>query len=865
MTLLFYFVIISIICIAMKKEKGNKNKSLKSLKNKKREETVSVQNAERYFPDINYGLSDEQVAKRQEDGLINAKPKSLSKSYWSIFRTNFLTLFNALNLFLFILALIFGNLKNSLFMFIIVANIIIGTIQEIRAKKTVEKLSLLSAPKAKVVRNGSEKEISVEEVVLDDIILLKTGNEVISDCILIDGECEVNESLLTGEQDAIPKKEGDILYSGSFLSSGSCRAKVNSVGKENYAQTIVASAQRYKKPNSELMRSINWIIRGISFLLIPVGIIVFLRQYAQTTINNAVTNTIGALISMIPEGLVLLISLALAVGVIKLVKKRTLVQELYCIEALARVDVLCLDKTGTITEGTMQVEKVVPISDGHIISKDDERYNASLENINIIVTNLVRVLNDNNPTFNALSDYFKNENVLNVSNSIAFSSQRKWCAVKFEKEGGYYMGAGEFIFKDRYSLYENDAKVFAEQGYRVLMLAKCSEISENPDISSLIPVAYIVLSDKIRENAKATLDYFNEQGVILKVISGDNPITVSKVAERAGLSGADSFIDATTLDTDEKIFDACDKFTIFGRVSPMQKCKLINALKKKGHTVGMIGDGVNDVMALKESDCSVAIASGSDAARHTSQLVLLDSDFAALPDVVAEGRRVINNIARGSALFLVKTTFSLIVSILLVVLFGNLYPFEPIQVSLVSTGIVGFSSFFLAIEPNNARIKGKFFRRIMTNAVPAGICVALMIFLTYSISSDIGASSYQRSTICLYIYAIVTIIVLFEACRPLNLYRILIIETSLCIFTICLAGFPEFFELASLAPQHIMYLVTVGLCCIPLISLIRLIMSQILNLIELGHKRRQNRKLEDFKNKISEGVKKLGFKGKDEE
>lgn len=849
----------------MKKEKNKKNKSLKSLKNKKREEVITVQNAERYFPDINYGLSDEQVLKRKEEGLINAKPKSLSKSYWSIFRTNFLTLFNALNLFLFILALIFGNLKNSLFMFIIVANIIIGTIQEIRAKKTVEKLSLLSAPKAKVVRNGSEKEISVEEVVLDDIILLKTGNEVISDCILIDGECEVNESLLTGEQDAIPKKEGDILYSGSFLSSGSCRAKVNSVGKENYAQTIVASAQRYKKPNSELMRSINWIIRGISFLLIPVGIIVFLRQYAQTTINNAVTNTIGALISMIPEGLVLLISLALAVGVIKLVKKRTLVQELYCIEALARVDVLCLDKTGTITEGTMQVEKVVPISDGRIISQDDDGYNRSLESINVIVTNLVKVLNDNNPTFNALSDYFKNEKVLKVNDFIAFSSQRKWCAIKFENEGGYYMGAGEFIFKDKYSLYEKDAKVFAEQGYRVLMLAKGSEINQEPDASSLTPVAYIVLSDKIRENAKATLDYFNEQGVILKVISGDNPITVSKVAERAGLSGADSFIDATTLDTDEKIFDACDKFTIFGRVSPMQKCKLINALKKKGHTVGMIGDGVNDVMALKESDCSVAIASGSDAARHTSQLVLLDSDFAALPDVVAEGRRVINNIARGSALFLVKTTFSLIVSILLVVLFGNLYPFEPIQVSLVSTGIVGFASFFLAIEPNNARIKGKFFRRIMTNAVPAGICVALMIFLTYSISSDIGASAYQRSTICLYIYAIVTVIVLFEACRPLNLYRILIIETALCIFAICLAGFPEFFELASLAPQHIMYLVTVGLCCIPLIALIRLIMSQILNLIELGHKRRQNKKLEDFKNKISEGVKKLGFKGKDEE
>ena len=726
---------------------------------------------ERLQPDPSQGLTEEQVQERFARGMNNVQPNVVSKSYLGIFRSNVLTLFNFINFVLAALIFVFGELKNMLFIGVVTVNIIVGVVQEIRSKKVLEKMSLIAAPHVDLVRGGKVVQSEISDIVIDDIMILKQGMQIPSDSIVVEGQCEVNESLLTGEQDDVHKQNGDFLYSGSFVQAGECKARVTAVGEENFTSKLMAEAKKFKKPKSELMRSINWIIRIVTIAIFPLGLLMFYTNKLTTsTINEAVTGTVASVVGMIPEGLVMLTSIALAVGVIKLARKRTLVQDLYSIETLARVDMLCLDKTGTITEGSMQVEKT------HI-------YSTKFGHVDDIMTNMVAALGAQGSTFEAFAQYFKSSEKYDVVSTVPFSSSRKWSAADFGAVGKFIVGAPEFVLKERYSLVENDVKEYSAQGFRVLVLVRTTQpLKDDLDRERLKPIALIVLSDKIRENAKDTLAYFAKQGVELKVISGDNPLTVSKVAERAGLANADKFIDATELDTDEKIYEACDKYTIFGRVTPKQKKVLVTSLKSKGHTVGMTGDGVNDVMALKEADCSIAMASGSEASRNVAQLVLLDSDFAALPSVVAEGRRVINNIERAASLFLVKTSFSILLTLLLIILQMN-YPFEPIQLTLISGLFVGLPSFFLAIEPNDSKVRGSFLSKVFKKALPAGFTVATMVTIICLVYRNVGIDvSAQVSTMAFYVTSLVSFIVLMWVCIPYTKERLYLIAMCLVLY-----------------------------------------------------------------------------------
>lgn len=769
------------------------------------------------------GLSEEQVVERRDRGMTNEQPNVVTKSYFRIFRSNVLTLFNLINFFLATLILMFGELKNALFIVIATGNMIVGIVQEIRSKLTLEKMSLLSAPSVETVRGGKVERIAMDDIVIDDIIIVKQGEQIPADSVVVDGQCEVNESLLTGEQDDVHKEPGSQLLSGSFVQAGSVRARVQAVGKDNFTSKLLVEAKQFKKPKSELMRSINWIIRIVSIIIFPLGLLMFFTNRATApTINQAVTGTVASIVGMIPEGLVMLTSVALAVGIVKLARKRTLVQDLYCIETLARVDVLCLDKTGTITEGSMEVEQTKVYTN---------RYGSVTE----IMGNMVAQLGNEGATFAAFAEYFKDENLpaYEAVKKVPFSSARKWSGVDFGKRGSFIVGAPEFVLHAKLPMIQDDVNKYSSQGFRVLVLVKYAQsLSETLDENKITPVALIVLSDKIRENAKATFEYFAKQGVTLKVISGDNPITVSKVAERAGLAGADRYIDAAELDTPEKIYEACDRYTIFGRVTPKQKKLLVSSLKSKGYTVGMTGDGVNDVMALKEADCSIAMASGSEASRNVAQLVLLDSDFSALPSVVAEGRRVINNIERAASLFLVKTTFSIALT-LMIIISANLfnlplaYPFEPIQLSLIGGLFVGIPSFFLALEPNDTKVSGSFLGKVFKKALPAGLTVALLLWIVSYTYSDIGISSgdvtQSVSTMCFFITSVVSFVVLLQVCMPFNKERLFLVALcAVCYVALATADWAkEILSIANLNNEMALRTVILCVCSLPIILVMR--------------------------------------------
>ena len=592
---------------------------------KKKEVKVFDYPLERVEAAADEGLTDEQAQERMDRGLNNEQPNIVTKSYLNIFRSNVITLFNGLNFLLAALILVYGSIKNMTFIILVICNMVVGIVQEIRSKLVLEKMSLLNVPKVSVIRGGEKKQVDMSDIVIDDIIEIHAGEQIASDSVVVSGECEVNESMLTGEQDDIHKTAGAELLSGSIVQAGTCRARVVKVGKDNFASTILTEAKKYKKSKSQLMRSINWIIRIVTVAIFPMGILMYLTNCADRGIgyldmfnitsgdmaekvSSVITNSVASVVGMIPEGLVMMTSIALAVGVIKLARKQTLVQDLYSIETLARVDMLCLDKTGTITEGSMQVERI-------------HQYTDKFGAVTDIMTSMVSALGASGSTFEAFADYFKGENVWNAAETVPFSSARKWSGADFGDKGRFIVGAPEFVLKERYSLVQKDVENYTEQGYRVLLLVYSPlPIKESVREDKLKPVALIVLSDKIRASANSTLQYFAEQGVEIKIISGDNPITVSKVAERAGVKGYERYIDATTLKTEEDVLAACDKYTIFGRVTPKQKKILVQGLKAKGHTVGMTGDGVNDVMALKEADCSIAMASGSEAARNVAQL-----------------------------------------------------------------------------------------------------------------------------------------------------------------------------------------------------------------------------------------------------
>lgn len=719
-------------------------------------------NVQRYHPKIELGLNKNEVKNRIKQGLVNIDKSISTKSTKDIIKENTFTLFNFVNLVLAIAVLCVGSYKNLMFMGVVICNVIIGITQEIRAKKTVDKMNLIASNNAKLIRNGKIGKTKIEKIVLDDIILYENGNQVVADSVILEGKCEVNESLLTGEPDLITKKEGDLLLSGSYLVSGKCTARVEHVGKNNYASKLLKGSKYIKKTKSEIMTTLNKIIKIISIAIVPMGALLFYRQFISSghDVTSAIVNTTAALTGMIPEGLVLLTSSVLAVGVMRLSKHKVLVQDIYCIETLARVDTLCLDKTGTITEGTFEVEKIVP-QNGY-----------SDKDISKSMKMLTCALNDNNETFKALKNYFApNQTATEAEMIIPFSSEKKWSGAYFKSEGTFVFGASEFIFENNLPPKAAEQIKKYSESYRVIALAHSDESFIEKNLpKGMQLMGLILIKDKIRNSAEKTLNFFKKQGVDIKVISGDNPITVSKIAQRVNLENADMYIDATTLKTEKDISEAATKYTIFGRVTPNQKQSIVKALKENGHTVAMVGDGVNDVLAMKESDCSVAMAGGSDIARNVSHLVLLNSDFASMPKTVAEGRRAINNIQRSASLFLTKTIYSFLLALLFFIIAAP-YPFIPIQMTLISTVTIGIPSFILALEPNRERIQGNLFKNIVSKSLPTALTIvsALMICVGMYMGFNLSLQKYGLLTTATT--SLIGIMLIYNISVPLNKLR----------------------------------------------------------------------------------------------
>ncbi len=753
---------------------------------------------ERYDPDLSFGLSDEQVINRKEENLVNIDVSIPTKTIPQIIKDNLFTLFNIINFILAFAIIYVGSFKNLLFMGVVISNLIISTYQEIRAKITVDKLSILALSKITAIRNGKKIKIGINDLVLDDIIELSPGNQIPTDCKILKGNCEVNESLLTGESNSITKKKEDLLLSGSYIVSGKCIAQVENIGEDNYAYKISRDAKYVKKINSQIMLAFNKIILILSILIVPLGFFLFIHQLAQNNFENSIINTTAALIGMIPEGLVLLTSTVLAVSVIRLSKQKVLVQELYCIETLARVDTLCLDKTGTITQGTMEVDSIIPYKGN------------SQDEINFALSLIVNNIEDTNPTYLAIKDFVRDINPSKQADEIVpFSSEKKWSGAYFNKLGSYVMGAPEFIFKDKLEGIRDQLKEFTKEN-RVIVLAHSKNNFVNnslPDNLSLM--GFILIKDVIRNTAPDTLKYFSEQGVDIKIISGDNVSTVSTVAKRAGLKNYDKCIDTSILKTEDDIKKVVNEYSIFGRVSPIQKKQIICALKESGHTVAMTGDGVNDVLALKEADCSVVMANGSDAAKKVSQLVLLNSDFSSMPKVVLEGRRSINNIQRSSSLFLVKTIYATLLAILFL-FFNAPYPFMPIQMTLTSVLTIGIPSFVLALEPNKSRIKGNLFINIISRALPCALTIVSSILLIMATSSWISFTNSDVSTLCVIVTGFSGLLLLFNLCVPFNNIRKLLFLLMSVAFIFCIIVFKEFFALSTLTLELILILILVG-------------------------------------------------------
>lgn len=778
--------------------------------------TVIPENIVRLTPDPRMGLSAEQVKHRLAEGLFNQENTLPTKSVGRIIRDNACTLFNLINLILAAAILAIGSYKNMLFMGVVLCNLAIGVFQELRAKHTVDRLSLLSAVKAHVVRDAKPLEVATDQVVLDDILLLSSGGQVVTDCILLDNECEVNEAFVTGESDAVLKQPGDLLLAGSFVVSGQCTARAEHVGTANYISTISHGAKELKKVHSEIMSTLRKIIKIVSIMIIPVGALLFFNQLRLdgNVFQDAVVQTVAALIGMIPEGLMLLTSTVLAVSVIRLSQHKVLVQELYCIEALARVDTLCLDKTGTLTEGTMELVSVKPLS---FVSE---------EQVSTALRALVAALPDRNATFTAIAEKYTGKTDWKATVTVPFTSQAKWSGATFGSKGSYLLGAAEFLLPDMDPALRIQVDELSREG-RVLLLAHSPETLTGkkklgiPDLpGGLVPRAVLQIRDRIRPEAEQTLRYFAEQGVDVKVISGDNVLTVSEIARRTGISGWERWVDASTLESEEEVKDAAERYTVFGRVTPVQKKQLVQAMKEKGHTVAMTGDGINDVLALKEADCSIAMASGSDAARNISQLVLLNSNFDSMPRVVGEGRRSINNVQRSASLFLVKTIYSAVLAVLFLFVQAP-YPFMPIQLTLISAVTIGIPAFVLALEPNNNRIQGNFLRNILIKAVPGAVTIVANVLLVLGAAAWFGLDTDQSSTMCVLLTAFTGLLLLFRLCRPFNGLRRLLFGGLCVIFVGAVLILPGLFSLVPLS-------LTAALCTLALMVFALLLFSLIM-------------------------------------
>ncbi len=720
------------------------------------------------------GLTDEEVRQRVEEGLTNRADISTDKTTKEIVISNVFTYFNLIFLVITILLIMVGSFRNLTFLPIIIGNTVIGIVQEIRAKKTLEKMSLLNAPHADVIRNGSVKQISTEELVKDDVILLTAGKQICADAVVISGNIQVNESLLTGEADEVEKTEGSTLMSGSFVVSGECYARLEKVGNESYISKLSLEAKSMGgKEQSEMIRSINLIVKWVGIVIIPIGLILFWQSHFVNgeSITKSVTSTVAAIIGMIPEGLYLLTTVALALSTMKLARKKVLLHDMKSIETLARVDVLCVDKTGTITEPDMKLKEIFLCKNS---GADGTQTALTLDELKSLILDYANASVDNNATMLALKAYAAEALTNNTSalhrtavSQQAFSSSLKYGSVTFS-DGTYLLGAPEFIMHEDFARIEEEIIPYADKGDRVLLFARYNgENVENGINGSVTPLGFVALANPIRANAVKTFEYFKSQGVAIKVISGDNPRTVSRIAIQAGIESAESFVDAATLDTEDKIADAVNKYTVFGRVTPKQKKQLVKALQAKDHTVAMTGDGVNDILAMKDADCSVAMASGSEAAAQAAQVVLLDSDFAHMPDVVYEGRRVVNNIQRSASLFLVKNIFSLLLSLFSVILMVT-YPLEPAQVSLISMFTIGVPGFLLALEQNKDRIKGHFITNVMLKALPGGLTDVIAVGALVVCGEVFCISDASIGTIATLVLSVVGFMILFKISEPLN-------------------------------------------------------------------------------------------------
>lgn len=720
------------------------------------------------------GLTDEEVRQRVEEGLTNRADISTDKTTKEIVISNVFTYFNLIFLVITILLIMVGSFRNLTFLPIIIGNTVIGIVQEIRAKKTLEKMSLLNAPHADVIRNGSVKQISTDELVKDDVILLTAGKQICADAVVISGNIQVNESLLTGEADEVEKTEGSTLMSGSFVVSGECYARLEKVGNESYISRLSLEAKSMgDKEQSEMIRSINLIVKWVGIVIIPIGLILFWQSHFVNgeSITKSVTSTVAAIIGMIPEGLYLLTTVALALSTMKLARKKVLLHDMKSIETLARVDVLCVDKTGTITEPDMKLKEIFLCKNS---GADGTQTALTLDELKSLILDYANASVDNNATMLALKAYAAEALTNNTSalhrtavSQQAFSSSLKYGSVTFS-DGTYLLGAPEFIMHEDFARIEEEIIPYADKGDRVLLFARYNgENVENGINGSVTPLGFVALANPIRANAVKTFEYFKSQGVAIKVISGDNPRTVSRIAIQAGIESAESFVDAATLDIEDKIADAVNKYTVFGRVTPKQKKQLVKALQAKGHTVAMTGDGVNDILAMKDADCSVAMASGSEAAAQAAQVVLLDSDFAHMPDVVYEGRRVVNNIQRSASLFLVKNIFSLLLSLFSVILMVT-YPLEPAQVSLISMFTIGVPGFLLALEQNKDRIKGHFITNVMLKALPGGLTDVIAVGALVVCGEVFCISDASIGTIATLVLSVVGFMILFKISEPLN-------------------------------------------------------------------------------------------------
>ncbi|HFK2835989.1 cation transporter E1-E2 family ATPase [Enterococcus faecalis] len=739
--------------------------------------------------DLKKGLSTEEVAKQKELGLQNNYEENVAKSTKDIIFDNVMTLFNFLNFAIAVCLLFVGAYSNLAFLAIIIVNISIGIFQEIHARNLVQKLSIVAKENVHVVRNGVQQEIDTKELVMEDIVIISAGEQVPSDMEVIDGKVEANEALLTGESDLIEKEIGDTLLSGSFIVSGQAYARVIHVGAENYAVKITQEAKVHKPIQSELVNSIRKVSKFTSWVIIPLGIILFVEAFwlRDAGIKTSVVASAAALLGMLPKGLVLLISIALTTGVIKLAKKRILVQDMYSIETLAHVDTLCLDKTGTITEGKMKVQKAIILHD-----KYQELFPQ-------IIGSYLSESTDNNITMQAIRDHYEVSNRFGAKEVLAFSSERKWGAIEFPEIGTVYLGAPERLVDD--SRLPEAVFTAQENGYRVLMLAIAEQQPLNETkMPYLEPLAILEIDDPIRQNAKETLAYLKEEGIDLKVISGDNPVTVSNIARRAGLPGYESYIDLSTKTTEAEVREAVQQYTVFGRVSPQQKRTIVRELKDTEHVVAMTGDGVNDVLALREADCSIAMAEGDGATRQISNLVLLDSDFTTLPDVLFEGRRVVNNVTRVSSVFFIKTIYSFILSIICA-LTAIAFPFIPIQVTLIDLAIEGYPAFFLSFEGDKRKVVGKFLPTALKNASVNALLVVVNIIAVYLIGQNQGFSSLDTTTLMYYLLVGISCMAVVRACLPLNPLRIFLVFSTIIGIYVAAMLFHNILEIGFLTSQ----------------------------------------------------------------